>query len=126
MTVPMRKAGASAVTRPAAAATGNRASIQPSRLLGQHDRNAVADRVGELGGARDQLLTLAIVFERALGERTYEDLEQLGIDTAGGTFSCGHDALPAVSRITIARLAGLQITAAWSRPRSRSWRARSR
>src|SRR5262249_2135402 len=33
-------------------------SLQPPRFLGQHDRNAVADRIGELGGARDQLLLL--------------------------------------------------------------------
>jgi hypothetical protein len=28
-----------------------RLSIQMARFLGQHDRNAVADRVGKLGGA---------------------------------------------------------------------------
>src|SRR5438270_13478316 len=65
-------------------------SIQPPRLFGQHDRNAVADRIGELGGARDQLLLLAVVFERALGERADEDFEQLGIDAAGGAVGC-HD-----------------------------------
>src|SRR3954452_23680275 len=65
-------------------------SIQPPRLFGQHDRNAVADRIGELGGARDQLLLLAVVFKRALGERADQDFEQLGIDAAGGTVGC-HD-----------------------------------
>src|SRR3979490_234561 len=67
-----------------------RASIQPARLFGQHDRDAVADRIAELGGARDQLLLLAVVFERALGERADEDFEQLGIDAAGGAVGC-HD-----------------------------------
>src|SRR6185369_12097149 len=63
-------------------------SIQPPRFLGQHDRNAVADRIGELGGARDQFLLLAVVFERALGQRAHENFEKLRIDTGGGTF--GH------------------------------------
>src|SRR5947199_3070909 len=66
----------------------SRFSIQPARLFGQHDRNAVADWISELGGARDQLLLLAVVFERALGERADEDFEQLGIDAAGGTVGC--------------------------------------
>src|SRR3954468_5672980 len=67
-----------------------RGSIQPPRLFGQHDRNAVADRIGELGGTRDQLLLLAVVFQGALGERANQDFEQLGIDAAGGTVGC-HD-----------------------------------
>src|SRR5262249_30732290 len=59
-------------------------SLQRACLFGEHDRNAVADRIGELGGARDQLLSLGVVFERALGERADEDFEQFGIDAAGG------------------------------------------
>ena len=35
--------------------------LQPPRFLGQHDRDAVADRIGELGGARDQLLLVGVV-----------------------------------------------------------------
>src|SRR3954468_246492 len=65
-------------------------SIQLACLFGQHDRNAVADRIGELGGARDQLLLLAVVLERPLGERAHEDFEQFRIDARGGTVGC-HD-----------------------------------
>src|SRR5258708_20722479 len=57
-------------------------SIQPPCLLGQHDRDAAADRVGELGGARDQLLLLRIVFERSLGQRADENFQKLRIDAA--------------------------------------------
>src|SRR6185312_12768583 len=50
----------------------------------QHDRNAVADREGELGAARDQLLPVGVVFERPLGQRADQDFQQLRIDRAGG------------------------------------------
>src|SRR5262249_8584847 len=66
------------------------ASIQLAGLLGQHDRDAVADRVGELGGARDQLLSLRVVFKRALGQGADQNLEQLGVDAAGGAFGGRH------------------------------------
>src|SRR5437588_10749623 len=104
-----------------------RFSIQPARLFRQHDRNAVADRIGELGGARDQLLLLAVVFERALGERSDEDFEQLGIDAAGGAVRRNsHWRAPDDAPATIARLFRPQgVTAAWSRPRC-SWQARFR
>src|SRR5215218_2015901 len=65
------------------------------RLLGKHDRDAVADRVSELGGARDQLLLLGIILERRLGERAYEDLEKLGIDEMRRALRRGrHDVSP--------------------------------
>src|ERR1700692_1157775 len=65
-------------------------SIERTRLLGQHDRNAVADRIGELGRARDQFLLVLVVFERALCQRADQDLEQLGIDAAGRAIGrCG-------------------------------------
>src|ERR1035437_4127785 len=35
--------------------------LQSSRFVGQHDRDAIADRIGELGRARDQLLPLGVV-----------------------------------------------------------------
>src|SRR5438876_7035897 len=71
-----------------------RRSIQPARFFGQHDRDAVADRIGELGGARDQLLLLRIVFERALGQRADQNFQELRIDAAGGALGRGgHDAL---------------------------------
>src|ERR1700722_11510411 len=50
------------------------------RFLRQHDRNAVADRVGELGGARDELLLLPVVFEWRFGQRTDQDFQELRID----------------------------------------------
>src|SRR5262249_27253767 len=61
-----------------------RGSIQPARLFGQHDRDAGANRIGELGGARDQLLLLGIVFERAFGQRADQNFQELRIDAAGG------------------------------------------
>src|ERR1700730_15157961 len=75
--------------------------IERARLLGQHDRNAVADRIGELGRTRDQFLLVHVVFERPLGQRADEDFEQLGIDTAGGTVGrCGgHAKAPLAQRI---------------------------
>src|SRR5476649_2137092 len=60
-------------------------SVQPPRLFGQHDRNAVADRIGELGGARNELLLFGVVFQHALGQRTDQDFQKLRIDAAGGT-----------------------------------------
>src|SRR4051794_13573898 len=62
----------------------SRRSIQPARVLGQHDRDAIADRIGKLGGAGNELLPFRIVFERPLGEGADEDFEELGIDAAGG------------------------------------------
>src|SRR5262245_35042194 len=71
-----------------------RRSIQPARFFGQHDRDAGADRIGELGGARDQLLLLRVVFERALGQRADQNFQELRIDAAGGALGRGgHDAL---------------------------------
>src|SRR5262252_2348050 len=66
-------------------------SIDPSRLLGQHDRNAVTDRISELRRARDQFLFLGVVFEWRFGQRTDQDFEQFGIDAVGGTI--GHHQL---------------------------------
>src|ERR1700745_1677141 len=60
-------------------------SVEAPRFLRQHDRDAVADRVGELGGARDQLLLLGVVFQRRLCDRAHQELEQVGIDGLGGS-----------------------------------------
>ena len=60
-----------------------RLSIQVARFLGQHDRYAVADRVGELGGARDQPLLLGVVFQRTLGQRADQDFQEFRIDAFG-------------------------------------------
>ncbi len=51
---------------------------QRARLFRQHDRDAVADRVGELGGAADQLLPGGIVFQGALGQRATRISRSLG------------------------------------------------
>src|SRR6516165_7855983 len=72
-----------------------RRSIQPARFFGQHDRDAVADRIGELGRARDQLLFLRIVFERTLGQRADQNFQELRINAAGGPLGRGsHGATP--------------------------------
>src|SRR5262245_64101402 len=70
-------------------------SIQAACFLGQHDRNAVADGIGELCGARDQLLLLGVVFERALGQRADQYFEQLRVNRAGWSLAGrgGHDVL---------------------------------
>ena len=72
-------------------------SIQPARFLRQHDRNAVADRIGELGLARDQLLLGGVVFQRGLGQRADQDFQKLGIDAARafGGGDGGHGLAPA-------------------------------
>src|SRR5262249_15830874 len=57
--------------------------IDPPRLFGQHDRNAVTDRVSELGRARDQFLLRGVIFKRRFGERTDQDFEQFGINALG-------------------------------------------
>src|SRR6476659_7204674 len=69
-------------------------SIEPTGFFRQHDRDAGADRIGELGSARDQLLLIRIVFERSLGHRADQDFEKLGIDAAGRAFGgrSGHGA----------------------------------
>src|SRR5262249_38714829 len=59
-------------------------SLQWPRFFRQHDRDAVADRIGELGGAGYQFLLVRIVFERAFGDRANENLEELRVHAAGG------------------------------------------
>src|SRR6185436_1577960 len=73
-------------------------SLDLPRLFGQHDRDAVADRVGELGRARDQFLPGRIELERALGHRTDQDLQQLWIDGAVEAFGRGAHLLSPDSR----------------------------
>src|SRR6516164_8071924 len=58
--------------------------FEPAGFFRQHDGDAVADRIGELGGARNQFLLLGIIFERALGERADQNFEELTVDGAGG------------------------------------------
>src|SRR6185436_1335725 len=66
-----------------------RPSIDLPCFFRQHDRDAVADRIGELGRTRDQFLPRRIEFERTLGYRAYQDLEQLRIDGAVEAFGRG-------------------------------------
>src|SRR5215468_3815476 len=60
-------------------------SVQLARFLGQHDGDAVTDRISKLGGAGDELLSFGVVFQRALGERAHENFEQFGVHAAGGS-----------------------------------------
>jgi MFS family permease len=53
---------------------------QLARFVGQHDRDAVADGVSEARFARDQLGFFGVIFKRALGDRTYQDFKEFGID----------------------------------------------
>ena len=54
--------------------------LQLARLLGQHDRNAVAHRIGQARLAADQLAGLAVILQRSLGQRTDQDFQQPRID----------------------------------------------
>src|SRR3990170_8606173 len=58
------------------------ALVELARFLGQHDGNAVTDRIGEARGTADQLLTLGVVVERGFGQGTDQDLQQLWIEAA--------------------------------------------
>src|SRR5262249_49634177 len=63
--------------------------FQRTRFLRQHDRDAVADRIGQFCRAGNQLLLLRVVFQRALGQRADEDFQKFWVDTAGGSIG-GH------------------------------------
>src|ERR1039458_9270910 len=71
------------MSRKAAKSCGFISVLQPPRFVGQHDRDAVADRIGELGRPRDQLLPLGIIAERGARQRADEDFQQLRIGTGG-------------------------------------------
>ena len=60
---------------------GDRPSVlQLAGLLGQHDRDAVAHRIGQASLAADQFACFTVIFQRALGQRTDQDLQQPRID----------------------------------------------
>src|SRR5579875_474759 len=95
-----------ATRRGSGTAAAVQASFQPARFLRQHDRNHVANGIGKLGLARDQLLPFGVVFERALRQRTDENLQQFRIDAARGTFGGrrgGHGRLPGHSATGIVK-----------------------
>src|SRR6202043_2880996 len=48
---------------------------QGARLVDQHDRDAVADRIGEPGLLANQLPRRAVIAERPLGQWTDQDLQ---------------------------------------------------
>src|ERR1700676_2079738 len=53
---------------------------QRAGLVDEHDRNAVADRIGETGLVADQLLRRPVIAQRPLGQRADQDLQELGVD----------------------------------------------
>src|SRR5216684_8001152 len=55
-------------------------------LFRQHDRNAVADRIGQFCGTRDQLLPGGVKLQRALGQRADQNFEQFRIHGAFKAF----------------------------------------
>src|SRR5258706_5167293 len=72
---------------------GNPLSLDLPRFFRQHDRNAVADRIGEFCGPRDQFLPCCVELQRTLGHRTDQDFQKLGVDGAFKAFGRGcHDA----------------------------------
>src|SRR5207248_2173075 len=62
---------------------GDLVFAQGARLIDQHDRDAVADRVGEPRFLADQLLRGAIIAQRSFGQRADQNLQQLRIDVGG-------------------------------------------
>jgi hypothetical protein len=53
--------------------------VQNAGFVGEHDRDAVADRISKAGLAADQFTRGPIIFKRALGNRTNKYLEQARI-----------------------------------------------
>src|SRR5690606_16775637 len=77
---------AAALLRPAPRAPRFRDAlvlVQGARLVDQHERNAVADRIGEARLLAEQLLARAVVAQRPLGQRTDQKVEELGVDRIG-------------------------------------------
>src|SRR5687767_6884877 len=78
----------SSARQPASAATFRSSSgvkpcrliLQAARLLLQEDRDAVADGKRQPCGAADQLLPLAVIFERRLCHRADQDFQEFRVD----------------------------------------------
>src|ERR1700730_120648 len=54
-----------------------------ARLVDQHDRDAVADRISEPRLLADQLPRRAVIAQRPLGQWTDQDFQQLRVDVGG-------------------------------------------
>src|SRR5262245_65971367 len=54
--------------------------FEPARFFRQHDRYAVADRIGELGLTRNQFVAFGVIFERPLCQRADENFQQFRMD----------------------------------------------
>src|SRR6266700_404434 len=73
-----------------------RSSLDLPRFFRQHDRDAVADRIGEFGRTRDQFLSRAVELQRPLGQRADQDFQQFRVDGAFKAFGRGgHGRSPA-------------------------------
>src|SRR5258707_6555495 len=77
------KAGRSPLADRRQAFHGDFVITQGARLVDQHDRDAVADRIGEPRLLADQLLRRAVIAQRPLGQWTDQDLQQFRIDVGG-------------------------------------------
>src|SRR3981189_1707009 len=87
---------------------------QGARLVDQHDRDAVADRIGEPRLLADQLLRRAVIAQRPLGQWADQDLQQFRIDVGGFVHP--------VLRALLVHSRGGQVSGAWRRsPRPRSF-----
>src|SRR3982074_883376 len=62
-------------------------------LFRQHDRDAIADRIGQFGGTRNQFLPRCVELQRTLGQGADQDFQQFGIDGAFKAFGRGGHAL---------------------------------
>ena len=67
-------------------------SVELPRLFLQHDRDAVADRVGQMRGLRDQLLPMGVIAERAMGHGADQRLQHAAVD--GMSLGRRHDVGP--------------------------------
>src|SRR6185312_9408695 len=84
--------------------------IEAAGLVGKHDRDAVAYRIGKPGFAADELLRRAVVLEGALGQRTDQDLEKFGIDVGGVRRGVAHGRSRSLFLLARGVVAGFEYT----------------
>src|SRR5437764_4502989 len=58
---------------------GSQRRLDLARLVGPHDRDAVADRIGQAVAPADQFLRFLVIFERSLAQRADQDIKQSGV-----------------------------------------------